>query len=489
MPGAKKKKRFIDKKNAVTFRLVHRSQKDPLVADERAPQHVLVEQVSKTSALIEDGRSTAQSLATNQGIEKRKEEQRKYGILFDDDYDYLQHLKDVGELVLEPLANFGSGTHLVLGVDNQEPKLTLPSSVFASDVEEKIGLLNRAAPIRGPQPDLDPDIVAALDSDYDESDSEIDDDFVTKANEVDPNAPSVSDSDDEDYSDGDANEKLSASSCSEEDASFEESLHSFSNEETKSRFTNYSLTSSVLRRNEGLTLLDDRFEKIFEEYDEDQIGALDGDDTDGYLQSGDVLLENVIEHFKKEQENSHLSDLREEAVVKNTTDMDDRSGEEEEEEEQEVEDEDGTEDQLVKIVMEEPVEKWDCESIISTYSNLYNHPKLIQEPPKLQPIKISSKIGIPVGVLHSSGLNASVLKALDVETSTNTTPSVKGLMPKRSKDETAEEKRNRKRIIKEQRRDRRIEKKANTTAFKEEKKRQIKVMLNLQQNLTGIKLS
>lgn len=39
----KTKKRFIDKKNAVTFHLVHRSQQDPLVADETAPQHVLVE--------------------------------------------------------------------------------------------------------------------------------------------------------------------------------------------------------------------------------------------------------------------------------------------------------------------------------------------------------------------------------------------------------------------------------------------------------------
>ena len=36
----------------------------------------------------------------------------------------------------------------------------------------------------------------------------------------------------------------------------------FEDEETKSRFTNYSMTSSVIRRNEGLTLLDDRFEKV-----------------------------------------------------------------------------------------------------------------------------------------------------------------------------------------------------------------------------------
>lgn len=36
----------------------------------------------------------------------------------------------------------------------------------------------------------------------------------------------------------------------------------FIDEETKSRFTEYSLTSSVMRRNEQLSLLDDRFEKV-----------------------------------------------------------------------------------------------------------------------------------------------------------------------------------------------------------------------------------
>ena len=35
-------------------------------------------------------------------------------------------------------------------------------------------------------------------------------------------------------------------------------------------------------------------------------------------------------------------------------------------------------------------EKWDCESIISTYSNIYNHPKLIEEPSIKK--KVSSEI-------------------------------------------------------------------------------------------------
>lgn len=36
----------------------------------------------------------------------------------------------------------------------------------------------------------------------------------------------------------------------------------FMQEETKSRFTDYSMTSSVMRRNDQLTLLDERFEKV-----------------------------------------------------------------------------------------------------------------------------------------------------------------------------------------------------------------------------------
>lgn len=34
----------------------------------------------------------------------------------------------------------------------------------------------------------------------------------------------------------------------------------------------------------------------------------------------------------------------------------------------------------IRLVPVEDKEHWDCESILSTYSNLYNHPKLISEP-------------------------------------------------------------------------------------------------------------
>ena len=46
-----KSKKFIDKKKAVTFHLVHRSQQDPLIADENAPQHVLVPAAGSTTVV------------------------------------------------------------------------------------------------------------------------------------------------------------------------------------------------------------------------------------------------------------------------------------------------------------------------------------------------------------------------------------------------------------------------------------------------------
>lgn len=40
--------------------------------------------------------------------------------------------------------------------------------------------------------------------------------------------------------------------------------------------------------------------------------------------------------------------------------------------------ESSSEDERFVVLAEK--ERWDCESVISTYSNLYNHPKLITEP-------------------------------------------------------------------------------------------------------------
>jgi len=62
----------------------------------------------------------------------------------------------------------------------------LPSSMFESEVEEKVGMLNKAAPQSGLRLDLDPDIVAAMDDDFDfeNPSNELEDDFVIMANQL-----------------------------------------------------------------------------------------------------------------------------------------------------------------------------------------------------------------------------------------------------------------------------------------------------------------
>lgn len=108
--------------------------------------------------------------------------------------------------------------------------------------------------------DLDPDIVAAMDDDfnYSDPDNELEDNFIALAN------AEGSDNEDEEYDD-DSYDKNSSSFDSEERdeiCSLDGPQYSFKDEETKSRFTDYSMSSSVIRRNDQLTLLDDRFEKV-----------------------------------------------------------------------------------------------------------------------------------------------------------------------------------------------------------------------------------
>ncbi|XP_063297283.1 protein LTV1 homolog [Pelobates fuscus] len=469
----RKKKPFIEKKKAVTFHLVHRSQRDPLAADETAPQRVLLP-------------------ADKAELDKRKEEQRNFGVFFDDDYNYLQHLKEVGPGELVPSDVGQSQRQIIVTEDGEEeaevehipaPSINLPSSVFASEFEEDIGLLNKAAPVGGLRLDLDPDIVAGLDDDFDFDDPEnqLDDDFIIQANDPSSNetwrkhegewedVDSEEEDDDSQEGDFDSDGPVSDEEGGGESGNTKEFF--FMNEETKSRFTDYSISSSVIKRNDQLTLLDERFEKFYEQFDDDEIGALDNAELEGFIRSDSNRLQDVIEDYYKQK-------------AKECVKLDDRTPregmdmiiEEVEEDNEEME----------TVVVEEPGEKWDCESFLSTYSNLYNHPQMIKEPTKSKPIVVSSKTGMPLGVLPARGLTAKQVERMEMINGSDL-PRVS--TQQRYKTESTDERKARKQAIKEERKERRIEKKANKQAFKVEKSRQEKEQRNLQQNLKGIKLS
>ncbi|KAL5286977.1 LTV1 family protein [Megaselia abdita] len=474
----KGKKSFIDRKNAVTFHLVHRSQRDPLAADESAPQHVLMEAQPKQK---EDP--------------NKKDELKKYGIFFDDDYNYLQHLKEpVGEdVVWEYVENPNQPK-----TKAERRKLQLPSSVFQSEVEEDEGLLNKAAPRPGPRPDLDPDVVAALDDDFDFSDPEnaLDDDFMAQAMDGEDDCFD----EDEEYDEEEERSDIdSDGQMYSDDEEGEEELMDrlgplmrkdrFQDEETKSRFTEYSMTSSVIRRNEQLSLLDDRFEAFYASYDDPELGPLDMEEIEGTWGQKHPLVLGCYKQYKNSGKMEEYNKKWDKERIKK------------------FENEINSDDDMVDMEVSEDGDKqkkWDCESILSTYSNIYNHPKLINEPRRKRKnvIEIDPKTGIPMNTLGSGGdkLTVKALAKLDAETdakesgagpkslcakSVMSTLSVLSIRPK---DESAEEKKERKKLLKEYRLERRIEKKANAEAFKEEKKRQVHIKINKQNNIQGNKI-
>lgn len=430
------KKKFIDKKNAITFHLVHRSQQDPMLVSEDS-QHVLLP-------------------AAKNSKEKQMEEQRKFGIYFDDDYNYLQHLKETNEAcVLEEVETFRLNT-TEPPKSTSDQKLLLPSTVFASAVETNVGLLNKAAPHSGPKIDWDPDIVAVLDGDFDYDDPEgtLEDDFFIKANTNNEGEESEDDANLDNSSDG-------VSDAAEmSDGELEEY---FMEEETKSYFTNYSMSSSVLPRSEALVDLDDQFEKFFEQYDESEIGALDFDNVDGNVDDKCEQMNKLIKDYQDSKAEGKMDDILKTVTVK-TANIGDLSSSEEE------------------VEIEEKGEKWDCESILSTYSNLYNRPKIIEEPRKEKKIKINS-LGIPT----ESFSRPNRLIKKDLEAVMNS--SVISEYSCRDKSESKDEKKCRKLAVKEQKKERRIEKKLNKEAFKDACLKQQREIANIHKNMRSMVIS
>ena len=492
--GKKKKHQFIDKKSAHKFTLVHRSQRDPLQADEDAGNHVLMPMDNSTTG-------------ENDGIDSRnmtKEEKARYGITYDDDYDYMQHLRPRGEgfLVLADNPDPSSRNAFTLKDENDEStedvsfgNVKLPSNVFASAHEEDIGMLNKGALPRGPQPDWDPDIVQALDDDVDFEDPDmlLDDDFISKANAGDgyDGGNDLSDGlfserrdpseglfterrqhEEKDNDDGDwETASEDGSYISSDNLMSDDELDEFADEETKTRFTNYSMTSSIIRRTEGLKVLDDRFERIMEEYDEDEIGCIEQEEVQGVLNVNNKLITNVIDDFYQSNKKHALSETKAESGDEVPIGDDLMNGEEER----------GDEDEKLfeQFMKEEPKEKWDCESIISTYSNIYNHPKLIEEEsrrPLPKKYELHKRTGIPIGVFdkksEEDGDEEEDLEDEDIVIEAVVLNNV------RNKGETPEERKQRKKDVKEQRKNRRVEKKTNKMAFKYEQKKQEKVNNN-----------
>ena len=117
---------------------------------------------------------------------------------------------------------------------------------------------------------------------------------------------------------------------------------------------------------------------------------------------------------------------------------------------------------------------WDCETILSTYSNIYNHPKLIEIPSKIKLDKRGIAINdIPENrEVESQEEDKGGKESGSQEEEEEQTIVISNY---RTKSETAEEKRARKKAVKESQRMRRQIKKATKEVFKEESQREGKL--------------
>lgn len=102
---------------------------------------------------------------------------------------------------------------------------------------------------------------------------------------------------------------------------------------------------------------------MYTAYDENEIGALDTEEIEGYVDPNSDVLLQCLDEFEKNRRREQLEK--------------DASANRPHLEQLETDSEDD-EDLDRKEISEK--EKWDCETILSTYSNIYNHPKLISEP-------------------------------------------------------------------------------------------------------------
>ncbi|KAJ5099782.1 hypothetical protein N7532_006783 [Penicillium argentinense] len=99
-------RQWIDKKQASTFQLFHRSQNDPLIHDPEADDRVL-HHVGGPAPARSSASSTSQKPSRNlaelqnefnqEAIRRNEGEAANYGIYYDDSrYDYMQHLRELG---------------------------------------------------------------------------------------------------------------------------------------------------------------------------------------------------------------------------------------------------------------------------------------------------------------------------------------------------------------------------------------------------------
>ncbi|KDQ14015.1 hypothetical protein BOTBODRAFT_145898 [Botryobasidium botryosum FD-172 SS1] len=542
------------------FQLVHRSQRDPRIHDPDASSHVLRpferENAKKGKSRTELERDLALSEAPPLDPREDFGQAALYGITYDDsEYDYMQHLRAVGDseegvdsILLEaPIAKRkGKGKDAAPLELKDIPEDALPSKTELERNYESGQAIPSA--IAGFQPDMDPHLRQTLEALEDDAfvEDDLEDDFfgeLVKDGEL----SADEELDFEFHEDGIAPGEASAQRVDEEDAGWEARFALFKKQQKAddgpaseddfegeagsegadtvgqlphlpviggkrrrkgaSDASGYSLTSSSMFRNAGLTALDDQFDKIEREYDEDasdgygdEDGSDDGSDEapdlTGAREDFDALMDDFLDNFEQvgnkmrpvipgETPAEKLNTLR--RAMADATGARDQADADVDDDEKDI---------PMPHDIDQYKDRWDCETILSTYTNLENHPRLIRarEKERVVKIRLDPRTGLPIvdgeddrprkasaredPRLH---LREEVLghdgepKAIPRHSRTPSLHAEPRQTIARPPHESTEEKRARKQAVKKERQARRVEKKVMKESFSAERKHQLKV--------------
>ncbi|PGH23395.1 hypothetical protein AJ80_02505 [Polytolypa hystricis UAMH7299] len=197
------RKQWIDKKSATTYQLFHRPQHDPLIHDPEAQDRVLhrvagppppttTSESSSSSSKISKHLADLEEEFEGAGVRKNEGEAANYGVYYDDSkYDYMQHMRDLGEgggHFVEVAAK-GKGKAKQMSLEDALRQSTLddvdasismrgPGSLYDADGLSTASTFSRKPTyedqqnipdtISGFQPDMDPRLREALEALEDE---------------------------------------------------------------------------------------------------------------------------------------------------------------------------------------------------------------------------------------------------------------------------------------------------------------------------------
>ncbi|KAJ6541895.1 Low temperature viability protein-domain-containing protein [Mycena capillaripes] len=530
------------------FQLVHRSQRDPLIHDPDASQHVLKpferENSKKGKSRVELEDILPQSdLSTNIG------EAALYGVYYDDsEYNYMQHLRTVGiqedgvesVLVEAPASKKVKGKGVVLK--------DLPDAVLASTSElPRTYESQQAVPasIAGFQPDMDPHLRQVLEALEDDAfvEDDLEDDFFGELV-----ADGERGSDDEaefEFSEQglDATPEDEVEQEIDEAAGWEARFSQFKKVQSgageksddgyddseggdtvgrlpemsviggkgkkrrkgTSDASGYSMSSSSMYRNDALKTLDERFDQmILKEYnsDEDAEPSEDEEDDDDAPQliTSREDFESMMDEFLNDYEilGRKMKPVLEGGTGAAKLDTLRRAmGQDERVRLEHAVEEEDDGDILIPLDIDDRKDRWDCETILTTYTNLENHPRLIRardtdaSKKKLVPkIHLDPRTGLPSVVTDAdtkSKTKGRVSFASDSDSESSdddSRPRTETI--KRDRNESKEAKKARKAAVKEERQTRRADKKATKEIFGAELKTQKRAIGNKERRLKSL---